>query len=81
MPKSRKATRPFVEQQVVARVRVGVEVLELVDRAEVEAEDDLAEAAARLLVELLDLRRSSIPSTTRSPARGSRDSRVTTSGT
>ena len=44
-----------VEQQVVAGVRVGVEVLELEDRAEVEAEDDLAEAVALLLVELLHL--------------------------
>ena len=36
-------------QQVVAGVGVGVEVLELVDRAEVEAEDDLAEAVALVL--------------------------------
>ena len=35
-------------QQVVARVGVGVEVLQVVDRAEAEAKDDLAEAAALL---------------------------------
>ena len=42
-------------QQVVAGVGVGVEVLEVEDRAEAEAEDDLAEAVALRLRQLLDL--------------------------
>jgi hypothetical protein len=50
-----KCDAPVVEQQVVARVGIRVEVLQLVDRAEVEAEDDLAEAVAPLLVEALHL--------------------------
>ena len=37
---------PVRQQQVVAGVGVGVEVLQVVDRAEAEAEDDLAEAVA-----------------------------------
>ena len=53
MPKSRNATGPSSSQQVVAGVRVGVEVLQLVDRAEVEAEHDLGEAVALLGVQLL----------------------------
>ena len=46
MPKSRNATRAVPHQHVVAGVGVGVEVLQVVDRAEAEAEDDLAEAVA-----------------------------------
>ena len=42
-------------QQVVAGVRIGIEVLQVVDRAEAEAKHDLPEAAALLGVELLDL--------------------------
>ena len=42
-------------QDVVAGVGVGVEVLQVVDRAEAAAEDDLAEAAALLVRQLLDL--------------------------
>ena len=42
-------------QDVVAGMGVGVEVLQVVDRAEAAAVDDLAEAAALLVGELLDL--------------------------
>ena len=52
-------------QDVVAGMRVGVEVLQVVDRAEAEAKDDLAEAAALLGVELLDLVELQCPRRTR----------------
>ena len=42
-------------QQVVAGMRIGVEVLQVIDRAEAEAKDDLAETAALVVTELLDL--------------------------
>ena len=67
-PEVEEGDAPVVHQQVVARVRVGVEVLQVVDRAEAEAKDDLAEAAALLLVELLDLLEADRPRRTRSPA-------------
>ena len=44
-----------VHQQVVAGMRVAGEVAVAVERAEEEAEDDLAEAVARRAVELLHL--------------------------
>ena len=46
---------PVRQQQVVAGMGVGVEVLEVVDRAEAEAEHDLAEAVALLLRQLAHL--------------------------
>ena len=53
-PEIEKGDPAVGHQDVVARMRVGVEVLQ-VDRAEAEAEHDLAEAAALLVPELLDL--------------------------
>ena len=53
-PKSRNATRPSSQQQEVARVRVAGELVVAVHAAEEEAEDDLADAVALGLVELLD---------------------------
>jgi hypothetical protein len=44
-----------VHQQVVAGVGIGVEVPQVVDRPEAEAEDDLAEDVALVLLEILDL--------------------------
>ena len=44
-----------VHQQVVAGMGVGVEVLQVVDRAEAEAEHDLPEAVALGLGQLADL--------------------------
>ena len=46
MPKSMNADAAVVDPQVIARVGVRVEVLEVVDRAEAEAVDDLPEAVA-----------------------------------
>ena len=54
-PEVEEGDPAVVHQEVVAGVRVGVEVLQVVDRAEAEAEDDLAEAAALLVAELLHL--------------------------
>ena len=45
-PEVEERDAPVGHQQVVPGVGVGVEVLEVVDRAEAEAEDDLAEAVA-----------------------------------
>ena len=49
-PEVEEGDPPVVHQQVVAGVGVGVEVLQVVDRAEAEAEDDLAEDVALVLV-------------------------------
>ena len=81
MPKSRNATVPSSSQHVVAGVRVRVEVVELVDRAEVEAEHDLREAVALLLVQLLHLLEARCRWTYSVTSTLSRDRRVTTSGT
>ena len=43
------------KQYVIAGVGIGVEMLQVVDRAEAAAEDDLAKTAALLVRELLDL--------------------------
>ena len=55
MPKSRNATRPSGMQHVVARMGVAGEVPVAVERAEEEAEHDLAEAVALLLRQLAHL--------------------------
>ena len=67
-------------QQVVAGVGVGVEVLQVVDRAEAEAEDDLAEAVALGLRQGLDLLEPA-PSTYSVTSTRRRERRVSTSGT
>ena len=54
-PEVEEGDAAVVHQDVVAGVGVGVEVLQVVDRAEAAAEDDLAEAAALLVRQLLDL--------------------------
>ena len=54
-PEVEEGDATVLHEDVVAGVGVGVEVLQMVDRAEAAAEDDLAEAAALLVRELLDL--------------------------
>ena len=48
-PEVEEGDPTVLHQDVVAGVGVGVEVLQVVDRAEAAAEDDLAEAAALLV--------------------------------
>ena len=48
-PEIKEGDATVVEQDVVAGVGVGVEVLQVVDRAKAAAEDDLAKAAALLV--------------------------------
>ncbi len=54
-PEVEEGDAAVVHEDVVAGVGVGVEVLEVEHRAEAAAEDDLAEAAALLVRQLLDL--------------------------
>jgi hypothetical protein len=79
-PKSKNATRPSSSSIEVAGVRVAGELVVAVQAAEVEAEDDLADAVAlglRVALELLEAG----PSTNSLTSTRSRESEVTTSGT
>ena len=60
-PEVEEGDAAVLHQDVVAGVGVGVEVLQVVDRAEAAAEDDLAEAAALLVRQLLDLLEAHAP--------------------
>ena len=53
-PEVEEADAAVVEQQVVAGVRVPGGAAQVLERAEEEAEDDLAEAVALLLLERFD---------------------------